>query len=150
MTSRGLAFLVLFPLSACADVAVGIPVSPNAVPGPAFMPSQEAGMIFAKACLSSGPNFEDAAEQLAAYPFTLHAITGTYYHNTANLSVRAAPESCSLVFATAETIDDTVAGLANGTLLGLQARPPAGIDVTSSKEQDGNVHFRIGIQSPSP
>ncbi len=149
MRSRGLVFLFLFPLSACADVAGGIPVSPNAMPGPAFMPSQEAGEIFAKACLSSGPNFENAAENLEALPFTRHATNGTYYHNTANLSVRAVPESCSLVFATAETIDETVAGLANGTVLGLQARPPAGIDITSRKEQDGNVYFRIGIQSTS-
>ena len=149
-----LSMTCLVALGACMDGAnptsdapKAIPVSASAAPGAAFMSPYDAGVIFADACLIRGPFFENAVEGLRVHSMTQSASSGTYFHNTKNLSVKATKVSCSLVFASKASVDTTVAELARGTASVVRT-PPKGISVTSRVASDGLRYFRLGIKSP--
>ena len=112
------------------------------------MAPYDAGVIFADVCLTRGSAFQNAREGLQGFPFTQNAATGTFYHNTRNLSVKVTDKTCSLVFATDKSINDTVRELAKGSA-SLAPQPPQGVKVTSSKAADGNTYFRLGINAKS-
>ena len=148
---RSLMFSVLATISlgACTPPASTIPSSSTAGPGPQILSAFDAGIIFADTCLIRGPNFENSIEGLRVHNVTQNASTGTYYHNSANLSVRITPDQCSMVYGTSQDVDAAVAGLGQGSASILQDRPaPAGISVTSRVAGDGLRYFRLGIQSP--
>ena len=138
----------LMSLTACATTVAQIPASQTAGPGAEVMSAFDAGVIFADTCLIRGANFEDALEGLRVHNVTQNAVTGTYYHNRANLSVRVTPEQCSMVYATSQDVDSAVQGLAGGSASILQRPAPEGISVTSQLAADGLRYFRLGIQSP--
>jgi hypothetical protein len=111
------------------------------------MSPYDAGVIFADACLIRGAYFESATEGLRVHSMTQSASTGTYFHNTKNLSVKATKVSCSLVFASKASVDSTVSDLAKGTA-SIVGTPPRGITVTSQVAGDGLRYFRLGIKAP--
>ena len=135
-------------VSACTDPADSIRVSDTAGPDSAILSEFYEGVMFADVCLTRGPNFEDAYQGLSGFPVTQNARTGTYYHNTANLSVKVTSAQCSMVYGTNSKVDDTVSGLAQGSASILQGPAPAGINVNSNIGPDGLRYFRLGIQSP--
>jgi hypothetical protein len=134
----------LLALSGCMPATDTISASPTAGPGAAFMSPYDAGVIFADVCLTRGARFERAREGLVGFPFTQNTRTGTYYHNTANLSVKVSPQSCSMVYGTRQDTDAAKRGLAQGTA-SVIATPPAGISVTSRNLPDGVTYFRLGL-----
>ncbi len=153
MRAQILSALAIGIAAGCAAPPDQIPVSPSAGPGPNIMSAFDAGVIFTDVCLTRGPNFEDAVQGLSGFSFTQNAATGTYYHNTANLSVKVRDEQCSMVYGvnanTEAEIDAVVSGLADGTASVLQGTfAPSGIDVRSSRGPDDLRYFRLGIFSP--
>ena len=135
-------------MSSCAPAINPIPSSANAGPGTNLMIPYDAAIIFADTCLIRGKNFDDYVEGLRVHNVTRNANTGTYYHNTANLSVRIAGDQCSLVFATDQDPDSAVSELARGTASMVAGPVQRGIDITSRVEADGLRYFRLSIQSP--
>lgn len=78
------------------------PVSQNAGPGSVDADPALAAQIFNDVCLNGGPAFSAAPAAVATFPFTQSAGTGTYFHNTQNLSVKligTPANECSIVFA---------------------------------------------------
>ena len=142
------AFLGVFlVVGACATVAQTISESPAAGPGEDYMEPYDAGVIFADTCLIRGSGFEDALEGLRVHNVTRNSTTGTYYHNTANLSVKVTSQECSLVFATRVDKSEVISGLAKGTV-SMIPNPPRSISVTSHEMDDGKTYFRVGVKSP--
>ena len=84
----------------------------------------------------------------ATHNMTQNSRTGTYYHNTGNLSVKVTQKQCSLVFGTNVPIDDVVDGAAKGTISITGPKPPKGIEITSKVAPDGLRYFRFAIRPP--
>ncbi len=125
-----------------------IPVSRSAGPGQSVMSGYDAGVIFANTCLVRGPNFDNYAYGLRVHDVTRNEVTGTFYHNTANLSVRVADGQCSLVFFSDASTDNVVSQLADGTL-SIIAPVPRNISVTSRAAPSGDGrYYRMAIQAP--
>ena len=140
-TSTTLSALCVLAVSACTATPT---VASKAGPGQGVPDPQRAGFLFAEACILTAPGFENVPTVLADHPFTQNAETGTYYHDTLNLSVKRLPEGCSLVFGTATPMDDTIAGLAQGTA-SVVAQPdlPRTISITSNEGPDGLRYIRM-------
>ena len=145
------AILSILPIiGACSTVPQNpqfIGESPAAGPGEAYMQPYDAAVIFADTCLIRGSGFEEALEGLRVHNVTRNSTTGTYYHNTANLSVKVTPQECSLVFATKQDKSEVIQELAEGTV-SMIPTPPRNISVTSRDLPDGNTYFRLGVKSP--
>lgn len=89
----------LLALSACMAAP---PESPTAVPGNTPVDPAVAAQLFAETCLATLPDHAGVPAVLAARPFTRNAATGTYYHDTLNLSFAQRGSSCSMVFLTTD------------------------------------------------
>ena len=100
MTRSALSLIALLFLPACVS---GTPVSTTAAPGAQDTNPQEAGRIFAAMCINTLPDYAGAAEAAAAFPLTQSASTGTYFHNSQNLSFKLTGDSCSMVAGTASS-----------------------------------------------
>ena len=147
------AMLAICLSAGCTAIPGEIPVSATAGPGPNVLSAFDAGVIFADAFLIRGANFEDHRQGLAGFPFTQNSATGTFYHNTANLSVKVTDAQCSMVYVANASndaeIDNAVSGLAQGSRSALQGLPaPRGINVTSTAGPQGQRFFRLAIASP--
>lgn len=83
------------------------PVSPNAGPGLAPADPAAAGLLFAKTCMATAPQFAGLPAAIAGFPMTQHATFGTYYHNTQDLSVKRVGQGadgyCSIVLGSDQT-----------------------------------------------
>ncbi|MEO0486218.1 MAG: hypothetical protein AAF092_09930 [Pseudomonadota bacterium] len=139
-------FAALAALVTAAGCAATPPTSPFAGPGAAIIDAERAGFFFAEACILTAPGFENVGTVLADHPFTQNEVTGTYFHDAGNLSIKGGLSGCSLVFGTDQPSDDVVAGLARGTAAVMQGQAvPEGIDVSSRMGPDGLRYFRIGM-----
>jgi len=120
----------LASLAACATP----PSSPTAAPGPNPADPAMAGRLFAETCMATAPQFAGLAAAMASYPMTQNAGTGTYYHNTQDLSVKrvgtGANGSCSIVLGSNASHADMASAFAgaidatnpsDGTTITLQA-----------------------------
>ena len=139
------AVLFAVVLSGCADIQV----SPDAAPGKNLIPPSFAGNFFTEICLTTAPDFEGVPQAIAGEPFVQHSETGTYFHQFADLSIKASERGCSLVFRSEMSIDETLSELANGTVKNAAnwgVTIPRNIDVISYPDPDGNGrYFRIGL-----
>jgi hypothetical protein len=86
-------------------MVAGAPSAPDAGPGERLPTATAAGTLFANVCLATAPSFVAAPLALFTEPFTQNSTTGTYYHNSLNLSFKLIDNGgslrCSLVFAAA-------------------------------------------------
>lgn len=82
-----------------AQTAEKVPVSANAGPGPKDVTPKVGGALFNQICLQTAPSFQQAPAQIAKHPFVQSALTGTYFHQTIDLSIKLGPKRCSLVMA---------------------------------------------------
>ena len=124
------------------------PVASNTRPGQGVPDPQRAGFLFAETCILTAPGFEHVPTVLADYPFTQNANTGTYYQDALNFSVKHLPEGCSLVFGAAKPMDDTIAGMAQGTA-SVVAAPDlhSTISITSHEGPNGLRYVRMFLPS---
>lgn len=121
-------------LSACvaptAATRAAAPVSANAGPGPNDATPAQAAALFRQVCVDTVPSHAKARTALAALPFVQRQSTGTYYHNSLNLSFKLIADGptpvCSLVFGA--TSDPTAA---------IKSAGKAGVRVSI----DGNARF---------
>jgi hypothetical protein len=94
-------------------VVEGAATAPDAGPGQTLTTASAAGKLFAEVCLATAPSFVAAPLALSVQPFTQNSTTGTYYHNSLNLSFKLLDRdsglACSLVFAAAGEPDQTYA-----------------------------------------
>ncbi|MGB1234358.1 MAG: hypothetical protein ACPG5U_01335 [Planktomarina sp.] len=119
----------------------GVGVGPgNSLPSPRL-----AGEIFANVCLKTLPRFAGAKTAIAAYPFTQHPTSGTYYHDFENLSVKLHNDTCSMVFGSPSDPAAVIPQLAQGTKATINP-VPRNIDITSRPGPDGLRYFRMGIK----
>ncbi len=95
-------------LSACAQP----PVSATAGPSTAPASPVTAGTLFAKGCLQQLPSFSGTPAALSTEPVTQRESSGTYYHNSQNLSLKVVQTSegpyCSVVFGTTGNSDQVI------------------------------------------
>jgi hypothetical protein len=86
-----------------AAVITNIPVDPNVKPGPNAVRLTEATALFDKVCVSHYPNLKASEAEIRKMPFK-QATTGTWFHQTLDLSFKLIPErrACSLVFGSRE------------------------------------------------
>ena len=132
-------------LAGCVGSDTQVSSKPNAGPGTQFTTPVEAGRIFAKACVLTEPTFKGAEKALLTYPITHSSTTGTYYHNSDNLSVKVHQGTCSLVFGANKSTDAVIDGLARGSM-SVAPELPRDIDITSHKGPDGVTYFRLGLE----
>lgn len=95
--------LLVLPVLAIVAGCMQVPQSPTAGPGPQNADPRVAAQVFNSACLESGPAFANTPAALATLPFTQNARTGTFYHNSQNMSVKlqgSPANACSIVFGT--------------------------------------------------
>lgn len=92
---------LLLTLSACAEPAENTQVAP----GQLAASGNAAGTIFAQTCLGTGPQFASLPQAAANLPMTQSPQSGTYFHNTLDISVARTGQGssgrCSIVFGTA-------------------------------------------------
>jgi len=108
-----------------------------------------AAEIFGATCLATAPDFSGLPQAIAAQPFIQNSGTGTCYHTTANLSVKAHEPGCSLVFkSNADPIPARVELLV-ATEAERAARAPdydRSIQITGREAPEGGAtYFRIFI-----
>ena len=94
-------------------------VGPGAEPVDGFF----AVTIFKSVCSDTAPSFKKASAIMAKMPFRQHPVTGTYYHQNLDLSVKLMPKRCSMVFSSKE----------KPTQLGLVLALEAGLDSGSNE-----------------
>ena len=125
-------------LAACAQP----PSDPNAGPGATPASPAQAGALFSQVCIANLPRFAGAPATLAALPFTQRTSTGTYYHNSLNLSFSLSYGDCSLVFFTTDTTpaDEFVEGAEQ---TGISGRGDAAFNVFTGPAGLVGVNVRI-------
>ena len=101
-------FIVTAALVAAASGCMQPSVSATAAPGAAPASPATAGQLFAKGCLQQLPSFAGTPAAIANDPITRRQSSGTYYHNTQNLSLKLLPGYCSVVFGTTGNTDDVI------------------------------------------
>lgn len=87
------------PVSDMADPAAQPKpkTSVNAGPGSRPATRNSAVALFTDVCVATAPTFADAPAVLAKKPVLQNANTGTYYHQTYDMSVKITPSGCSIV-----------------------------------------------------
>ena len=137
---RALALIPTLLLTACVQAA---PVSPAAGPGASDAAPSEAGRIFAAMCLDTLPTLDGAEAAAARFPLTQNANTGTFYHNTQNLSFKLTGNQCSMVAATSspdptDFIVQTMTA-ADAAMAPSDARPD--VSVSGAQGPDGKFYL---------
>ncbi|MCF2869583.1 hypothetical protein L0664_00770 [Octadecabacter sp. G9-8] len=132
--------------------------------GPGSQPAtaQDAINNFA-VCINSAPTFAQAPQQLRALPFTQNSNTGTWYHQTLNLSINVSGNRCSMVFGSNEERELLGLALAVGSTEGNgQGNANIGVDPNTGATQtnsrggtqflftpagtaDGTAYFRAAM-----
>ena len=107
------------------------------------MTRNETVELFSQVCLDTAPDFANAPIVLDALPVQRNFDTGTYFHETLNLSFKLISrddvEICSMVMA---SDDDPVPAILN-------AAQSSDLDVTISPPLDieGETYYRIQAES---
>ncbi len=80
------------------QVAAGeTPVEPVG-PGTEQADAITATKILQKVCVDTAPSFKKAPAVMAKMPFRQHPVTGTFYHQNLDLSIKLMSKRCSMVF----------------------------------------------------
>ncbi|MGB5557049.1 MAG: hypothetical protein WBN04_03450 [Paracoccaceae bacterium] len=85
-------------------------------PGPAAVDAVSASKLFNDVCGKTAPSFRKAPAVMAELPFRQNTATGTYYHQSLDLSFKLLPKRCSMVFGSVER--SSMLGLAMATSTG--------------------------------
>ena len=134
-------------LGACAAP----PVSDTAGPQLAPASPATAGKLFAKGCLQQLPAFSGTPAALATEPVTQRRDTGTFYHNSENLSIKVVEVEgarfCSVVFGTTGSTSAVINAFgtaASAAAPGVQA--DLAIDFTGGPEGVTYYNARVKAQ----
>jgi hypothetical protein len=163
MTTMAILAIVTFA-SACDAPASGTSASASAsraAVGPGTQPAMTQDTInnFA-VCINSAPSFSQAEQQLRTMLFEQNSATGTWYHQSLNLSINVNADRCSMVFASNEKPELLSLALAVGSTQGdannhanIRVDPDNAASTTSARggttfnftpagQANGNSYFR--------
>jgi len=140
--------LFTIAVSGCS-APIDFPESADARPGQNLVSPSAAGSLFAEVCLRTAPSFQTALQVISDAPYVKNSETDVYYHKFDNLSFKVGEYGCSMVFRSDLSIDQTLSGMANGTVQVANRwniEVPRNIDVTSRPSADGNGRlYTIGL-----
>jgi hypothetical protein len=129
------------PLSTAA--AATPPSLPTAGPGTTLVGPAVAGNLFVDICLANLPDFTGTPAALALEPFTQNTGTGTYYHDTLNLSIKLVTENgepkCSIVFAARAGMTEITFGF--GEVVANRAPFSHDVEIDASEPEPGLIYF---------
>jgi hypothetical protein len=134
------------------SASTGIEVSSNASPGDTLASPGLAANIFAEACLTTAPGFENVSQKIAGRPFVRSRETGIYFHKQWDLSVNVSDYGCTLVFRSESTTDDIRSEISNSiakSAKDLAIKMPGNISITSIRSPVGaGRYYRVGLPRP--
>jgi len=82
--------------------------------------------ILQRVCIDTAPSFKKAPAVMAKMPFRQHPVTGTYYHQNLDLSIKLMSKRCSMVFTSKD--DPMEVGIAISVAGGGQSSGTVGLD----------------------
>lgn len=111
-----------------ADALVAQIAKSDVGPGSEQVDGFAAAAILGDVCVATAPSFRNAPAVMAKMPFRQHPGTGTYYHQTLDLSVKLLPKRCSMVFTSKDEPSQLGIAIATSAAMAGQSTGSMGLD----------------------